>query len=130
VKVTIVAGAGGTGKTTYANILGGYISTDYFKFLEWSEQSAYLAGIIAGREEDKDIVIEGFSALRALRKFFTVTTTFCPGYPEDTEDTFHVIMMVKPYAPERYRESDAVAQVTILKDIVEKFPFVTFEYKE
>lgn len=116
----VIAGAGGTGKTSIATKIAPdkFLSLDCFRDLEWSRQSDVVA-LLMERGNSSD-VFEGFSAARGLRKYLANGNV--------PEERVMLLLMTTPYAKERYRQVDADAQTTICRDIVSKYPSLVTLY--
>ncbi len=123
-NIIVIAGAPGTGKTTFSRKLEGsmrVIYTDDLKDIPWESQSGILATAIVHKPLEKVVAIEGLCALRGVRKAVEYGWI-------DTDDSVTVFMFTEPYDLGRYSESLAKAQLTILADLIKKFPNTTVYY--
>ena len=131
--ITFIAGAAGTGKTHFSVRLfksSGFldnriIHTDDYSYLDWKDQSRFLAGMIWGLIGDVEsqivdnnylLVVEGLSAARVLRKLVE--------FSKDTLPHIQLFMMTHPWAEDRFKQSEQSAQKTICLSIESKH--VTF----
>lgn len=110
-NLTVICGAGGTGKSFLSERLNSdfTIDTDGWAHYPWEDQSKLVAGAIGLQVERSDTTVCGFTALRGVRKFLQSE--------DDFKGKITVFFMKSVRSVSRYREADAKAQETILRDL-------------